>query len=1009
MSNLIPPLLSSSPPPIVGPLDEDDDDEFGDFRAAADSYDCDDFSLPPSPQKSPEKELKTDISRVNLDINCNKSQKISSTTEMPTQNLNGSILNEEVKKDFQDRRKSLDVKVDDDPNPHEFEVNFSNSQSESPPKFFDNNKDVNSLQNDEQTEDKPTELNVSEQDSKIKDDSTAVEDVFDFESVVPISKNACDENQQNEVASVELKSSEVDNENENNLNNKENEESLFDAFSDCVQEKTSNSDDLSDMNEHSEIKSENDGIEEINFEITSKDEGESKVDDSSKEENYDNLSESSVSLKVCETDPKLSEDEFGDFENHFATEVDDIHKTSEDEFDDFVDPCPPMQDVEERIDDDFGDFESSEFADFSSQACEKPTFLEIDEKNAVDKSETILKDIFPSVDSEMKEFEFADETKGITVFDELKDVTETNALIYQWSKSNSQKMFFKALNIDTRNILYGPAWNCSMPRFAANLGLTPLEPVKTEILTPTPIQNVSSPSNSSQKNNSDIPTAQFDWSGSGLINPLDSTSAELPGNVPEESSQPQIQNDFLPTTTDKPEPIPSLFDTESLEKIAAEPSVSQNENNTDLPKTTTDDQFSQFQSPKLIPLRETHISTELNDVNGKPGWLQPTILTPDLPRKDTVIDPLDEDEFDDFQMVLPEENKEKPSAPELKSTLALPDLSEFDMTSKVATPVDISKNSQNHEHIFGVPLNNVVEEKKIDVNDDDEFTEFHSSLPQNNILKPLQPVPMEPLKPTVQYSQPTQINWPDPGVTDEDIRNIELSYFRKNEVKEEKAKEVSKDNSLDDEEWSDFVSVTNPVKSVLPERTATPDLPLSVLNLNNVQAPKQPIPVITPSGLVQTKLSSNMTLQPKSVVQTSVQPSMFRPPTTQFQPSIISNQFAANFASGNSTTMAPPTKSQSQDDDDDWSDFVSSQPPPPSQMNGYQQKTSFSQGKAPQINWTNATTNIIMNPTHFETFQSYAPPQNKKVSPMSARNVIPSISAIPDLDFIAPKNRTSKK
>jgi hypothetical protein len=41
MSNLIPPLLSSSPPPIVGPLDEDDDDEFGDFRAAAESYDCD--------------------------------------------------------------------------------------------------------------------------------------------------------------------------------------------------------------------------------------------------------------------------------------------------------------------------------------------------------------------------------------------------------------------------------------------------------------------------------------------------------------------------------------------------------------------------------------------------------------------------------------------------------------------------------------------------------------------------------------------------------------------------------------------------------------------------------------------------------------------------------------------------------------------------------------------------------------------------------------------------------
>ncbi|EFA06875.2 proteoglycan 4 isoform X2 [Tribolium castaneum] len=896
MSNLIPPLLSSSPPPIVGPLDEDDDDEFGDFRAAADSFDCDDFSLPPSPQKS--SELKTDLSKVSLDINSNKSQK--NTQEMPTENVEDSVVCEEVSKDFQDRRKSLDAEI---------KVNSSEQIDE-----------INGFEAD---------FN----DQKIEDD-----DFADLQCTLP-----------NETQV------------ENGVNSLSNDENLFEAFS----EKTN------DISESNEIKSEDYFSEEIN----------------DKCEN--DLSESSVSLKVSESEQKSTEDDFGDFENHFSNDK----EASDDEFDDFVEP--PQQSKE---DDDFGDFESSEFGDFS-QSCEKSTLPEIDVKNALEKSEAILKEFFPDIEQDSDDCVAADYTTENRIFDELKDVTETNALVYQWSKSNSQKMFLKSLNIDTRNILYGPAWNGSMPRFA---GLTPLEPVKTEILTPTPVQNVSSPSsNSSQKEISDIPTVQFDWNGSGLINPLDSTSTELSANVPEETTQSQ-NSDFLPPVSSRPD----LFEPELQ--------VSKENEKTD---------FSPFHSPKLIPLRETHISNEQTDLS-KPGWLQPTILTPDLPRKEPVIaEP--EDEFDDFQMVLPEENKN------------LPDLSEFETTKTNSQHISASETS-------GPAAEEVIEE--------DEFTEFHASLPVESLqsvqpeplkpvqpelpksvlpleslkplqpeplkpvlpaepfkpvqpeplkpvlpaepfkpvqpeplkpvlpmepfkpvqpeplkpvlpLEPLKPLPVEPLKPVpVEPLKPsstlmTQINWPEPGVTDEDIRNIELTYSRK-----EEKPEISKGKSLDDDEWSDFVSVTNPVmKPVMPDRTATPDLPLSVLNLNSVQAPKQPIPVITPSGLVQTKLSSNM---PKSVVQTSVQP-MFRPPMNQFQPSIISNQFAANFPGA------------SQDDDDDWSDFVSSQPPP--QVNGYQKA---------------APTNIIMNPTHFETL-NYTAPKNK-------------ISTIPDLDFIAPKNRTKK-
>lgn len=97
-----------------------------------------------------------------------------------------------------------------------------------------------------------------------------------------------------------------------------------------------------------------------------------------------------------------------------------------------------------------------------------------------------------------------------------------------------------------------------MPRFAANLGFTPLEPLKplsrTTSFEPQPIttamsvantststtmSTMSSISHNNNKNNGnntsittndaplgniitgDVPAAQFDWNSSGLVNPLD--------------------------------------------------------------------------------------------------------------------------------------------------------------------------------------------------------------------------------------------------------------------------------------------------------------------------------------------------------------------------------------------------------------------------------------------------------------------------------------------------------
>lgn len=52
-----------------------------------------------------------------------------------------------------------------------------------------------------------------------------------------------------------------------------------------------------------------------------------------------------------------------------------------------------------------------------------------------------------------------------------------------------------------------------MPRFAANLGFSPLEPMKSD--------GVLQPTASSSIKSTEIPAAQFDWNSSGLVNPLD--------------------------------------------------------------------------------------------------------------------------------------------------------------------------------------------------------------------------------------------------------------------------------------------------------------------------------------------------------------------------------------------------------------------------------------------------------------------------------------------------------
>lgn len=124
------------------------------------------------------------------------------------------------------------------------------------------------------------------------------------------------------------------------------------------------------------------------------------------------------------------------------------------------------------------------------------------------------------------------------VWAELQDIHDAHGLRYQWGGSHSNKKLLCSLGIDTRNILFtgNKKQPVIVPMYAAGLGMLeptkePLKPLsaaekiasigQTTIMTPEMNTCTSDPFQES------LPPVQFDWSSSGLTNPLDGVDPEL--------------------------------------------------------------------------------------------------------------------------------------------------------------------------------------------------------------------------------------------------------------------------------------------------------------------------------------------------------------------------------------------------------------------------------------------------------------------------------------------------
>ncbi|XP_078261809.1 aftiphilin-like isoform X2 [Rhinoraja longicauda] len=129
----------------------------------------------------------------------------------------------------------------------------------------------------------------------------------------------------------------------------------------------------------------------------------------------------------------------------------------------------------------------------------------------------------------------------LAVWTELQDVEDAHGLRYQWGGSHSNKKLLISLGIDTRNILFTGQRKqpVIVPAYASGLGM--LEPTKEPVKpisaaekiasigqTPTASVSASEMSTSTCDQTQDhVPPVQFDWSSSGLTNPLDGVDPEL--------------------------------------------------------------------------------------------------------------------------------------------------------------------------------------------------------------------------------------------------------------------------------------------------------------------------------------------------------------------------------------------------------------------------------------------------------------------------------------------------
>lgn len=347
------------------------------------------------------------------------------------------------------------------------------------------------------------------------------------------------------------------------------------------------------------------------------------------------------------------------------------------------------------------------------------------------------------------------------------------------------------------------------------------------------------------------------------IQPIESTKSDIEIQLTSNSSD-QIKIPEKQQIENVPPPqiiIPSnLREThiftpnKSSNPISREVSIDKNDVVVVVAASTTDDEFSEFsefQSSSEIKIDKNVITKEYRDVEYDPDKpkisksISPTILQPTKIDSGSITinwpEPgrlsksynVDSDRFETFTTSVVE--VKKPIESDFEFT-------EFQGTNTVKYEPDDDEftNFQGGLKInsskFSKPILGTSPTPPEIIKDefDDEFTDFQSVTPapapaqvqngfkENSILPPsINPSPPKTLVPNILVPEnkkimtiepilaPSKINWPDPGVDMDEIARIEAAFSHKTIPD---VKPVQK--SATDDDWSDFVSVKNPIPKI---------------------------------------------------------------------------------------------------------------------------------------------------------------------------------------------------
>uniref|UniRef100_A0A182PEG8 Clathrin_bdg domain-containing protein n=1 Tax=Anopheles epiroticus TaxID=199890 RepID=A0A182PEG8_9DIPT len=633
-------------------------------------------------------------------------------------------------------------------------------------------------------------------------------------------------------------------------------------------------------------------------------------------------------------------------------------------------------DKDEDDDDDFG-----EFSDFKQpEAITIPSSLPTPPPISTFSMESVqklLEAMFPAFASEslgtdtgQQQVVVSDNIPNSKLHTQLQDFDNTNALAYQYGKSSSSKTLVTALGIDSRNIMYGPKWNSSMPRFAANLSFNPLEPLKPIAASAGKETNseknaISQPANKTTPSmamsigldplqvnaagHTSVPAAQFDWNSSGLVNPLEG-----------------VQEMLQKATTGQPEDGPKgeVLDTQIAENAgpAAADDIAVKAVPLSSNSAVASTHPAEFEDIRSLDFNPTGSSNGSNNSSHTAQYS----LTPMANEQQQVPEQIEAVQPHPFvQPPMSISSSSSPNSVPVVRTIKLPETHIF-TPSRGVTPIsrDITDRDivVREYHDVEYSLEKSTANPKKEETEFDEFNDFQSV--------PVAAISMIGTARPVIGRSPTE----------------ELERYRQEPVGQPSGTSAAEigieDGNDEDDEFSDFQAAAPPMATTVPPVNKS----VSTVQNNNRSITSSPVMLLSPAILLPQQANTMMEREDSPRKLTTPAGSI-NWPDPGIDPDEL-ERFEAAFAkpsaasapvsatptvASNQSLPSIPKAATAQVEEDEWTDFISSKPATVKEA-GKQPPTSTSAGAGPTSSETGVQeewTDFISSST--ATVGGYAP------------------------------------